>query len=62
MDALNNLIIPVLWNKFVNMDRETFIETQALTLGETPTFSIGGREGKIEDEEGDKTEDEEETR
>ncbi len=35
----------------MDMDRETFIETQPLTLGETPTFSIGRREAKKEEEE-----------
>lgn len=31
MDALNHLKILVLWNEFVHMDREDYIETQVLT-------------------------------
>ena len=51
VDALRNLRIPILWSKFIDMDRETFIETQALTPGETPSSSFGGREGKTKEEE-----------
>ena len=48
---LNHLRILVIWKKFVDMDRNNLIETQALTLGETPTTSVGGRDGKTEEEE-----------
>ena len=46
MDALSHLRILVLWNKFVDVDRENFIETQAITPGETLASSTGGKEGK----------------
>jgi len=51
VDALNKLRIHVLWSKFMDMDRETFIDTQTLTPCETPASSVGGREGKEEEEE-----------
>lgn len=51
VDSLNNLRIHVLFSKFIYMDKETFIETLALTLGETLTYSVGGRERKKEGEE-----------
>ena len=47
--SLNKLSIPVLWSKFMDMDKETFIDTQTLTPGKTPTSSVGGREGKEEE-------------
>lgn len=44
------------------MDRDTFIETQALTPRETPASNVGGREGKTKgEEEGEKIEEEGET-
>ena len=43
------------------MDREAFIETQSLTQGGTKTSKVGGREGKTEEEEGEKIEEEETT-
>ena len=46
MDELRNLIILVLWNNFIDMDRETFIGTQKITLRETYSSSIRGREWK----------------
>jgi len=46
VDALNHSRFPVIWSKFVDMDRETFIETQVLTLGETLASNVGGREEK----------------
>lgn len=51
MDSINHLGFLVLWNDFVYMDRETFIETQNITSTQqegTPTSSIWGREGKEE--------------
>lgn len=48
VDSLKILRIHVLWFKFIDMDREIFIETQALTPGETRASSVGGREEKIE--------------
>lgn len=48
--ALNKIRIPVLWSKFGDMDRETFMDTQTITLGETQTSSVGWREGKEEEE------------
>lgn len=60
MDALNKLRIFFLWSKLIDMDRETCIDTQALTPGETPTSSVGGREGKEEEEEVAKEEEEKE--
>lgn len=61
VDVVNHLRIPVIWNKFVDMDRDIFIETQSLTPRETPASSIGEREGKMEEEEGANTEEEKET-
>lgn len=61
MDALSHLRIIVLWTKFVDMDRGTFIEIQTITPGETPTSSIGGKEIKPE-EEGAKIKEEEATK
>jgi len=49
VDSSHHLKIPVIWRKILDMDRETFIETQALTPGENPTSSIRGREGKKEE-------------
>jgi len=49
MDYLSHFRIHVLWTEFVDMDRETFIETQSITPGETPYSSIGGKEGKMEE-------------
>ena len=62
VDALNHLRIPFIWNKFVDMDRDTFIETQVLTPREAPTSSVRGREGKEKEEEGEKIEEEEAAR
>lgn len=59
MDDLSHLRIPILWNKFVDMDRDTFIETQGITPGEILASSIGGKQGKIEEEEGEKIKEEE---
>jgi len=47
MDALIHLRNPLLWTDFVDIHREIFIETQAITSTwqeETPTSSIRGRE------------------
>lgn len=41
--------------------RGTFIDTQTLTLGETQTSSVGGKEGKEEEEEVEAKEEERET-
>jgi len=51
MDALSHLRNLVLLTDFVDMDREIFIQTQAITHEETSASSIGGREGKNEEEE-----------
>lgn len=63
MDALSHLKNPVLWAEFLEMDREAFIETQALTSTqqeETPTSSIWCREENTEEEEKEKIEEEDE--
>ena len=60
--SLNHLRILVLWNKFVGMDRENFIEKQTLTQGETLASSVGGRDGNTKEEEGEKSKKEEETK
>ena len=59
MDALKHFRIPSQWNKTVDMDRKTFIETQAITPRETPTSTIGPKQGKGEDEEGESIKEEE---
>jgi len=59
MDALIHLRNPILWNNFVDMDKEAFIETQAITPQETRASSIGGRGGKTKEEEVEKIEEEE---
>ena len=51
MDALSHLRNLVLWTNIVDMEREIFIGTKAITHEETPTSSIGGKEGKKEEEE-----------
>lgn len=51
VDALKILRIHVLWSKFIEMDKETFINTEALTPSKTPTSSVGGREGKTKEED-----------
>lgn len=51
MDSLIRLRNPLLWIDFVDIHREIFIETQAITSTwqeETPTSSITGREKKEE--------------
>lgn len=60
VDGLTKLRILVLWFKFINMDIEAFIDTQTLTLGETPVSSVQGREGKTMEEEERESEKEEE--
>lgn len=54
MDDFIFLRIPVLCTKFVDMSRDIFIETEAIPPMETPAFSIGGKEGKTKEEEGEK--------
>lgn len=62
VDTFRNLRIHVLWSKFIDMDRENFIETYTPTPGDTPTSSVEGRERKIKgEEEGVGTEEEEAT-
>jgi len=51
MDSLSHLRNHVLWNDFMEIDREIFIETQAITSGETLASNTRGREGKGEEEE-----------
>lgn len=54
MDVLSHLNNIVLWDYFMDMDRDSLIETQALTstqAKETPKSSIVGRKEKIEEEE-----------
>jgi len=58
-DSLSHLRNPILWIDFLDMDMEVFIETQDVTLVETPTSSSGGRGGKIEEEKVGKLEEEE---
>lgn len=55
MNALSHLRVPALWTKFVDMDREDFIETQSIRLKETIACIVGGKEGKIEEEEATKS-------
>ena len=59
MDALIHLRKLVLLTNFVDMEREIFIETQAITLGEIAASSTRGRGGKIEEEEEGETKEEE---
>jgi len=61
VDSLNKIRIPILWSKFIGMDREAFIDIETLTRIDIPTSSVGGREGKEEEEEGEKIEQERET-
>lgn len=60
MDALSHLRNQVLWIDFVDITREIFIETQAITHEETPTSCIAGIEGKKKEEEVAEIEEEEE--
>ena len=50
VNALNKLRIHVLWSKFIDMDREAFIDTQTLTPDETLSSSVRGRKGKVDEE------------
>jgi len=40
VDALNKLKIPIIWSKFIDMDRDALIDTQTLSPGETPSPSV----------------------
>lgn len=40
-DALNILNILVPWSTFIDINREAFIGTQAINLGQTPSSSLG---------------------
>lgn len=51
LDSFRKYRIHIIWSKFIDINRETFIETQTLKPGETPTSSVGGKEGKTEEEE-----------
>lgn len=49
MDALIHLRNLFLWRDFVDMDRDVFIETQAITLGEITTSSTRVKGGKTKE-------------
>lgn len=56
-DALNRLRVLVLWSTFKDMDREAFLDTQVLRLGEILASSAKGEEAEAE-EEGEEEEEE----
>lgn len=61
-DALSSSRVPILLSTFKDMDREAFLETQVLALGENPTSSEEEgqeEEGEEEEVETDKKEEEE---
>lgn len=49
-DALNKLRVPILWSTFKDMDREAFLDTQVIALGESPISSAEGEEEGEEEE------------
>jgi len=53
-DALSKSRVPVLWSTFPDMDRESFLETQVLALGENLASSF--EEEREEEEEAEKEE------